>query len=119
MPSLKQYLAFARGIARDLLIYLVCKALYHAWPSKLRSMIEGKFPKSTNMEASMRYMSSLNFVRQRARRARKIVGIRAEEGEPYPDFPVVELKTKSEMMLSDLMEKSGNLPVVLNFGSCS
>ena len=119
MPSLKQYLDFARGIARDLLIFLVCKALYHAWPSKLRSMIEGKFPKSTNVEASMRYMSSLNFVRQRARRARKIAGIRAEEGEPHPDFPLVELKTRSELMLSDLVKRCGNVPVVLNFGSCS
>ena len=119
MPSLRQHLDFARGIARDLLIYLVCKALYHTWPSKLRSMIERQFPNSKTVAASMRYMSSLNFVRQRARRARKIVGIRAEEGEPYPDFPIVELKTRSELMLSDLVRRCGNVPLVLNFGSCS
>ena len=119
MPSLRQHVDFARGIARDLVIYLVCKVLYHTWSSKLRSMLEGKFPKSTNITASMRYMSSLNFVRQRARRARKNFEMRAEEGEPYPDFPVVELNTKSELMLSDLVKRSGNLPMVLNFGSCS
>ena len=40
-------------------------------------------------------------------------------GEPYPDFPIIELETKSEMMLSDLVKKAGAHPIVLNFGSCS
>ena len=71
------------------------------------------------VEASMKYMSSLNFVWQRTRRAKKNLRICANEGEPYPDFPIVELKTKSESRLSDLVKKIGYQPIVLNFGSCS
>ena len=71
------------------------------------------------VEASMKYMSSLNFVWQRTRRAKKNLRICANEGEPYPDFPIAELRTKSESMLSDLVKKIGYQPIVLNFGSCS
>lgn len=69
--------------------------------------------------ASMNYMSSFNFVWQRTRRAKKNLKICAEEGEPYPDFPIIELATKNELRLSDLVKKVGAQPIVLNFGSCS
>ena len=36
MPSFGQYVELARGLACDLAIYLYCKTLYYAWPSKLR-----------------------------------------------------------------------------------
>ena len=90
--------------------------------------------------AGMKYMSSLNFVWQRTRRAKKNMRICAEEGtrmdptqvwlsrlpliiiitgEPYPDFPLVELENMDELRLSDLVKKVGAQPIVLNFGSCS
>ena len=94
--------------------------------------------------AAMKYMSSLNFVWQRTRRAKKNLRICAEEGnpvsrarfqktfhndgssiiiilagKPFPDFPIVELKTKNELRLSDLVNGVGAQPIVLNFGSCS
>ena len=89
----------------------------------------------------MKYMSSLNFVWQRTRRAKKNMRICAEEGtsmdptqvwlsrlpliiiiitgEPYPDFPLVKLENMNELRLSDLVKKVGAQPIVLNFGSCS
>ena len=36
MPSLWLYVELARCIVRDLGIFLFCKTLYYAWPSKLR-----------------------------------------------------------------------------------
>lgn len=123
MPSFRQYVELARGIARDLAIFLFCKTLYYAWPSKLRSLVPvvgaGRGSNEAMAVAGMKYMSSLNFVWQRTRRAKKNMRICAEEGEPYPDFPLVELENMDELRLSDLVKKVGAQPIVLNFGSCS
>jgi len=120
MPSFRQYVELARGIARDLAIFLYCKTLHFMWPSKLRSFVPMGHGSDEKMAvAGMNYMSSFNFVWQRTRRAKKNLGICAEEGEPYPDFPIVELKTRNELRLSDLVKKVGAQPIVLNFGSCS
>ena len=40
-------------------------------------------------------------------------------GKPFPDFPLVDLESKLEIRLSDLVIKVGSGPLVLNFGSCS
>ena len=40
-------------------------------------------------------------------------------GKPFLDFSLVELNSKREMRLSDLVQKAGSRPLVLNFGSCS
>ena len=41
-------------------------------------------------------------------------------GKPFPDFALVELKSKTEMRLSDIVREAGSSgPLVINFGSCT
>jgi len=120
MPSLWQCVSLACGLTHNVGIFLYCKTLFLAWPSKLRSFIPNMKSGNESLTlAGMKYMSSTNFLWQRTRRAVKNMGIAAEEGEPYPDFPLIELKNRYEQRLSDLVKSFGAQPVVLNFGSCS
>ena len=40
-------------------------------------------------------------------------------GKLFPDFLVVELESNIKLRLSDVMNKAGSVPFVVNFGSCS
>ena len=40
-------------------------------------------------------------------------------GKLFPDFALIELKSKTAMRLSDIVRKAGSGPLVINFGSCT
>jgi len=130
MSLLLRYAVSASRIAASFLVILLCKALYRLWPSKLRSAIEGnlrryRYPDGdieAKIRADIRFFTSLNFlwavVRTEGKRFVESPSL-SEAGKLFPDFSLVELKSRREMRLSDVMKKAGPGPLVVNFGSCS